>query len=347
MQSQPEIRKHIDNLKSAVAFASCPFQGLETEKMRIAQFKKQGLITPMSYEVGRRTEKQKDGTLKQVAAVAQYISLLDIMRKYQSGQFKRSVPELDQEVIKDYRDGQYYSSSSYFQKYPEAFCLVLYNDDIELANPLGSRAGVHKLAMFYISVVGADSSTLARIHPVVIAYAADVKSYGYDSLLKPLLEDLKLLNDGVKISSSGTSQTLRARLVQLAGDNLAANQTLGLVESFRADYFCRFCMMKKDETMKAVRVDYDRIRTKDLHQVHVNMLQTDREAFKKTGVKCAFTLDTLPYFSSIESTVPDCMHDILEGLGKRELKLILRSLSEKRQVCLEDFNDRLISFDYG
>lgn len=345
VKSQPQCKTSIDQIQSAMALATHAFQGLETEKLRIAEFKKQGLVMPQSYEVGVRSEKQTDGTLKQVPAVAQYISLLDLVKSY--AHYKFPDRQRDPEIIRDYRDGQLYGNSDYFRMYPEAFCLVLYNDDIELANPLGSRAGVHKLTMFYVTLQGTDSSSLAAIHPVIVAYASDVKLYGYDSILKPLVRDLKLLDSGLKISIAGENVCIRARLVQLVGDNLAANQTIGLVQSFRADFFCRFCMMPREQCETAVRADSQRLRTRQLHDIHLAEVAANPQSYKHSGVKRPVILDTLSYFSVIESTVPDCMHDILEGIGKRELKLILNSLAQKKIVTLDTFNDRLISFDYG
>lgn len=44
---------------------------------------------------------------------------------------------------------------------------------------------------------------------------------------------------------------------------------------------------------------------------------------------------------------PDIMHDILEGVGPLEVKLVLNSLIEQKHLTLDKLNYRITSFDYG
>ena len=68
------------------------------------------------------------------------------------------------------------------------------------------------------------------------------------------------------------------------------------------------------------------------------------------------------YNMSILSTIICCMkplkitdycfikyfrHDVLEGVGKLHLSLLLSCLIRERRVRLDDFNDQLIRLDYG
>jgi len=47
--------------------------------------------------------------------------------------------------MRDFCDATFYKDHPVFKSHPEALQFVLYYDDIEVANPLGSKAGVHKL----------------------------------------------------------------------------------------------------------------------------------------------------------------------------------------------------------
>ena len=47
--------------------------------------------------------------------------------------------------IGDYCDGELFRTHPHLQQYPDSLVLVAYYDDIEICNPLGSHAGVHKL----------------------------------------------------------------------------------------------------------------------------------------------------------------------------------------------------------
>jgi len=48
-------------------------------------------------------------------------------------------------VLRDFCDGSFVRQNKIFQAHKDALQLILYYDDIEVANPLGSKAGTHKL----------------------------------------------------------------------------------------------------------------------------------------------------------------------------------------------------------
>ena len=51
---------------------------------------------------------------------------------------------------RDFCDGEFFHSHPIFSVHRNALQFVLYYDDIEVANPLGSRAGNHKLGTKYL-----------------------------------------------------------------------------------------------------------------------------------------------------------------------------------------------------
>lgn len=58
-------------------------------------------------------------------------------------------------------------------------------------------------------------------------------------------------------------------------------------------------------------------------------------------------LNELHSFHVVDNVAPDIMHDILEGVGGYELKLVLSSLVADKHLALDQVNSRLTSFDYG
>ena len=48
-------------------------------------------------------------------------------------------------LMRDLCDGEFVKTHPIFQKHKEALQFVMYYDDVEVCNPLGSSAGVHKL----------------------------------------------------------------------------------------------------------------------------------------------------------------------------------------------------------
>ena len=48
-------------------------------------------------------------------------------------------------MFRDYCDGIIFIEHPIFKAHPNALQFILYYDDVEVANPLGSKAGIHKL----------------------------------------------------------------------------------------------------------------------------------------------------------------------------------------------------------
>ena len=47
--------------------------------------------------------------------------------------------------LADFCDGSFFKTHPLFQMYPDALQLILYYDELEVCNPLGSHSGIHKL----------------------------------------------------------------------------------------------------------------------------------------------------------------------------------------------------------
>lgn len=178
----------------------------------------------------------------------------------------------------------------------------------QVANVLGSRAGVHKLTMFYVAVSGFITGKLANIHLVSVCHASDLSRFGYGPILKPLMADLEALSIGEPvILNDGTSKLIHARLQHIAADNLAANQIIGINRSFSKGHFCRFCYAHSEECAYMTRANMSNVRSAVSHQMDVECVEADSTFSKRTGVRERSSLDTLSYFSAIENTVPDVM----------------------------------------
>ena len=236
-----------------------------------------------------------------------------------------------------------------FIQQPNALKLAVYNDDIEVGNPLGSKTGINKLTMYYFTITNSpNSSSLSAIHLAMIAYSSDVKQYGHAHILRPLVEDIKKLEVGVDVIIDGEPQKVYGSVVSLPADNLAANETLGFVGSFSANYFCRFCKMSQAKTKTAIRQDNSVLRTCEDHKRDLEEIRKNPSSFSNHGVKAPCAFDELQYFNSVTSFTPDCMHDIFEGVAKRELSLILTDfILTSQYLSLEELNNIVKSFNYG
>lgn len=48
-------------------------------------------------------------------------------------------------TIQDFCDGEFIKQHELFRTHPQALQIIMYYDDIEVGNPLGSKSGIHKL----------------------------------------------------------------------------------------------------------------------------------------------------------------------------------------------------------
>lgn len=148
--------------------------------------------------------------------------------------------------------------------------------------------------------------------------AQDIETYGFDAILEPMINDLKVLeNDGIKVPVHGG-------IVQVTGDNLGIQGLFGFVESFSAHYCCRFCITEKSE-FQSVFCEDDQstiLQTKDMLAEHCHAVQTNPQLPHVYGVKRSCLLNSLQYFNIANFSV-DIMHDILEGVAQLEVKVVL------------------------
>ena len=111
--------------------------------------------------------------------------------------------------MKDYCDGETFSTHPLFSVKSNALQFFLYFDELEVCNPLGSKTKTHKLGQFLIIMnfnsiyaTGNFYFTLGNIPPKhrsklnSIQLLAIVKTkllslYGMDAILQPIIRDLK------------------------------------------------------------------------------------------------------------------------------------------------------------
>ncbi|KAK9963884.1 hypothetical protein ABG768_005106 [Culter alburnus] len=163
------------------------------------------------------------------------------------------------------------------------------------------------------------------VHKLVSFYKTDdVKTYGINAVLDTVvcdIEDLEL--EGIQVETKHFKGTIKAGVAQVCGDNLGLNGILGY--------------------------------TTFLRENRVSMVSGTQRGFERTDSlgsvsnaqqeKCS--LNKLQFYHVTYNVTPDVMHDILEGVGGYETKLVLSSLIEQKLLTLDQLNNRLTSFDYG
>lgn len=194
------------------------------------------------------------------------------------------------------------------------FQFILYYDELEVCNPLGSKAGLQKLGMFYMVLGNMPPnyrSCLKKINLLAIVKASCVKTYGMDKILAPIVADFKEFETGVEVNG----EKIYGKLIALTGDNLGVHSVAGLKEGFTAQHCCRYCMATIDEVRQVCDEQSVELRTVSNHQQQIQELELASGPEKATvsrsyGINRASLLCDLQHYHIIDGIPPDIMHDI-------------------------------------
>ncbi|XP_061747842.1 uncharacterized protein LOC133549871 [Nerophis ophidion] len=265
-------------------------------------------------------------------------------------------PESCKDVFfNDFIDGDIFKSHPLFLKVPTALQLILYTDEIELCNPLGSRANKNKLLLIYYTLGNINAKYRSRL--AAIRLLAMVKSKNLsciDKILERINHDLIELYNGVRVDTSNGERTIYGALLSVCGDTLAQHEVAGFKEGVGFAYSkCRHCECNFEDMQNKFNEDLFVKRTMARHNRQCSDIEkasTDflREHLKTTfGINRRSKLTEFPHFDIINQTPQDIMHVILEGVAPYEIKCVLKHLVLSGHMDLDTFNSGIIAFPYS
>lgn len=349
---QNKIEQKFHNLKN-------PFTLLNSEPKRNRHFsKKWGSVEPIEKVLGTRFDSKRNKTTETYDQVIvtdklAYVPILETLKMILNNpELKDMLKPRDitkEGLYADLRDGSYFKNSPLFSVEKDALQIQLFYDEFETGNPLGSKKGVHKLGAMYFTLRNFPpvlNSSLVNIHLCALFHSQDIKRYGFNTILEPIVHDLKILEtEGLHIATQGV---IRGTLIQVTGDNLGLHGLFGFVESFGARYCCRFCLLEKDCFQSVFSEDDPKVilRTVDMHSHHCQTIQTNSTLPHVYGVKRTCLLNSLKYFHTANNFSVDLMHDILEGVAQFEVKLVLQYI-QSNFLNAEELAGRIHAYDYG
>lgn len=199
-----------------------------------------------------------------------------------------------------------------------------------MCNPLGISQKKHKITAVYwvlANVPPQFRATLKSIYLAVLCKAVDVKKYGYEAVLEPLLTDLvQLEEEGLFIPVFG--KKIRGTIVGVVADSLGAHSIGGFLENFSGSHVISEL---SDFQGKEVRTGSFQARTKQEHSLNVQAALESPTLSHCFGVKrqCALT-SKLKYFHVLSRYPPDLLHDLFEGIVPLELALCFSVLIKKK-----------------
>lgn len=152
------------------------------------------------------------------------------------------------DILRDVWDGRNIAENVFFQTECSSLGLILYQDSLEVVNPLGSGKKKHKILAVYLSLADLmphNRSSTDHMQLVLLCKEQDFKYFGQDLVMGSLVNDLKDLEpNGITLSDG---KVYKGTLCAIAGGNLGSHNIGGFVESFsRSSYFCRYCDISRD-----------------------------------------------------------------------------------------------------
>lgn len=333
-----------------------PFKSFDTEFKRLKYFERSNcFIRPMPFSIGTSTApsrikgetslvlKQRYGYFIPMRILIK--SFLEIPGVYDTMcQYRRNVLSEDirsSHVISNIMQADLWQE--YLKKctHDNVFPIVLYFDDFEINNPLGSHAGIYKQGAVYFSIPSFPPEFSTRLDNIFLAmlfHSRDRVMNGNKATFSVLINELLFLeNNGITVNKN--KEKVYFSLVLLIGDNLGLHSLFGLSESFSANYYCRFCKSHKEDMQRSFKEDENLLRTADEYK---NCVEN-----KLFGVKEDCIFHELPNFHISNNLTCDIMHDLTEGVHRYSMAKIISYFIEQKVFNLKSLNDRIKYYSYS
>lgn len=338
---------------------SNPFKQLDTEYLRFKALDKSGfLIRPKAITIGNRlNDKLINGNVivESIPLNVYSVPLNTLFKQlFECPNVLNMMLTHTEKLLKD-NSGLTYSfiqSDIWRCKLEQnqnkiLFPFILYFDEFETNNALGSHAGIQKLGAIYVSFPSFPpeySSKLENIFLVLMFNHLDRKSVGNKETFKHLISDINYLEStGIDLIIENKLFKVYFSLALIVGDNLGLHSILGFSESFISNFPCRFCCCCKTDCQRLLYQTNDKLRTIENYNSDVNV-----QNVTLTGITELSVWNDIESFHVTNNLSVDLMHDLLEGVCNYDISGILRNLIlDSKYLTIETLNNRIQFFDYG
>ena len=257
----------------------------------------------------------------------------------------------------DICDGHCFKDNPIFQEHPDALQLILYHDEVEICNPLGSHVSKHKIDLYYYTLGNINPkyrSKLCAIRLLAIVKAKDVTKYGQNQILTPIVNDIKKLADGHDFIVSGESMKLFGAVVSCLGDTEGQHRWgCFKVKVGWCLQKCRNCLCTYDDMQENFRDTFFTQRSLQQYNQHCSDIETaPTDEMKKTlqttyGITHRSLLSNLPGFDITKQLPQDLMHVLLEGSVQYEVRYILQYFIDNGFLTLRQLNSNFAQMNLG
>lgn len=252
----------------------------------------------------------------------------------------------DPDILSDFTDGTVFQKSSFFTQYPNALKLILYQDEFEIVNPIGSAKSKHKLLGIYMSIGNLPEHVRSHVNAIKLVALCKEQYFDHEKVYGKIVEDFKKIeSSGIQLASG---EVIKGALVFIAGDNLGSHSLEGFLENFSlASYFCRYCLITRDEFHSA-EGPFESYPPRSIEN-YTAALEANRNGKDHCqGVKSNSVFNSLENFHVCNPGLPPCLaHDLLEGITAFDLKIFIDYFVEERWFSISTLNKRIESFQYS
>ena len=235
--------------------------------------------------------------------------------------------------------------------------LILYHDEVELCNPLDSKAGKHKMDMYYYTLTNIPPqyrSKRSAVRLVGIVNAKYVKKYGIDKILSPLLRDLTELYNGVVFDYDDKQLTVFGKVVLCVGDTLGQHLWGGFKEGVGGSFQkCRNCYCIFEQMHEHFCESFFELRSKESYDEECTQIERAssipliKDLRRIYGLNQRSPLCQSPGFNVTSQLPQDVMHTLLEGVVQYELRLVILYFLNNGNFTLNDLNTVIFSHNFG
>lgn len=335
-----------------------PFENMQTEKQRLSKFQSYNtFIPPISYKIGERTEykaKPTGATRTEVPVTAQFIPIRKVLQKFLElpNVFNKTMNYINSlnsctQTISNIVQSTFWKNKAAHFKDKIVLPLILYFDDYENNNPLGSHKGISKCGAVYVTIPCLPPEFQSKVENIflfILFNTLDRSTFKNTIIFQKVIEELTFLRDeGIIIHLETGDIRVYFDLTLIVGDNLGIHSIFGFVESFRAKKFCRFCLidnaninnvLKESDCILRDPQNYESLKNKNNPQL--------------SGIKEDCIFNKIPGFHVTENPGVDVMHDFLEGICRYDIALVLNYFIYKRKYFdLQELNTKIRAFYYG
>ena len=233
-------------------------------------------------------------------------------------EIQRENPDKSGDVLKDLRDGEAFKNNEFFVKNPGAYAALFYSDGVELSNPLSYARGRHKIVQVFYTlcqIPRSQRSQIDRTQVCMIFKDKLVKKYGYEAIFRPLVKDLKDLEEGIHVAEP-VNRFVQLGVLAYSADNLEAHQLGGYSCCFSSKDICRFCHCTHSELLANIH-DFDgdsmkKYWTKQEYDAICNKLEEDDVEEEEDALDQVITDEDFLYGSESEDDDDNTEVDVLE-----------------------------------